>query len=310
MRKLIIISRAIRIGMQGFFRHAWLTAAALLVMTVSLAIVLATVVIYFSTQNAIREVSKDLQQTIYLKGGVEVGETVDLQQEIIANPAVIGIDFITPQEGRETLIGFRPKLASAFEVFGNEDVLPPVLRVTVNDIDQIDAVRGIASGSNYQDLVASASEDDYSTDLAQKTIDRARDIRDFSVMSSVGLSLVFVGLSCLIIFNTIRIAIFSRRQEIEIMRLVGARPEFIRASFVVESCLAGLLAGLLAAGLIYIILGAIGDWARAQPEFVDTYDMFQQSASVVRMVVGAALGGVLAGLASAYWATRRYLKII
>ena len=308
MRKLTIIGRAVRIGMQGFVRHAWLTTAAVLVMTVSLAIVLTTVVIYFSTQNAVREVSKDLQQTIYLKDGVEASETVSLQQEIIDNPAVVDINFITPAEARDLTISFEPNLASAFEVFGDEDVLQPAIRVTLNDIDQIDAIREIAKGGVYDDLVTSLSTDESS--LAQKTIDRARNIRDFAVMSSIVLSLVFVSLSCLIIFNTIRIAIFSRREEIEIMRLVGARSEFIRASFVVESCLGGLVAGLLAVGLIYAILGTIGDWANAQPEFADTYKLFQQPGSVMRMVAGSVLGGMFAGLASAYWATRRYLRLL
>ncbi len=308
MRKLTIIGRAVRIGMQGFVRHAWLTTAAVLVMTVSLAIVLTTVVIYFSTQSAVREVSKDLQQTIYLKDGVEASETVSLQQAIIDNPAVVDINFITPAEARDLTVGFEPTLASAFEVFGDEDVLPPAIRVTLNDIDQIDAIREIAKGQAYDDLVASLSTDESS--LAQKTIDRARNIRDFAVMSSIVLSLVFVSLSCLIIFNTIRIAIFSRREEIEIMRLVGARSEFIRASFVVESCLGGLVAGLLAVGLIYAILATIGDWANAQPEFVDAYKLFHQSGSVMRMVVGSVLGGMFAGLASAYWATRRYLRLL
>ena len=308
MRKLTIIGRAVRIGMQGFVRHAWLTTAAVLVMTVSLAIVLTTVVIYFSTQNAVREVSKDLQQTIYLKDGVEASETVSLQQAIIDNPAVADINFVTPAEARDLTVGFEPTLASAFEVFGDEDVLPPAIRVTLNDIDQIDAIREIAKGQAYDDLVASLSTDESS--LAQKTIDRARNIRDFAVMSSIVLSLVFVSLSCLIIFNTIRIAIFSRREEIEIMRLVGARSEFIRASFVVESCLGGLVAGLLAVGLIYAILATIGDWANAQPELVDTYKLFHQPGSVMRMVAGSVLGGMFAGLASAYWATRRYLRLL
>lgn len=308
MRKLTIIGRAIRIGMQGFVRHAWLTAAAVLVMTVSLSIVLATIVIYFSTQNAIREVSQDLQQIIYLHHGVEASDTVGLQQEIIANPAVVDIDFRTPAEGRDITIARNPETAAAFEIFGNENVVSPAIRVTLNNIDQIDAVRDIAKSAAYDDLVVSLSTDE--SDIAKKTIDRARGIRDFAVMSSIGLSLVFVSLSCLIIFNTIRIAIFSRRQEIEIMRLVGARSSFVRASFVVESCLAGLLAGLLAVGLVYGILGAIGDWASSQPELVETYELFRQPATFFKMVAGSILGGVLAGLASAYWATRRYLKLL
>ena len=256
-----------------------------------------------------REVSKDLQQTIYLKDGVEAPETVGLQQEIIDNPAVVDINFITPAEARNLTIGFEPTLASAFEVFGDEeDVLPPAIRVTLNDIDQIDAIRKIVKSESYDNLVTTLSTDE--SNLAQKTIDRARSIRDFAVMSSIVLSLIFVSLSCLIIFNTIRIAIFSRREEIEIMRLVGARSEFIRASFVVESYLAGLVAGLLAVGLIYATLAAIGDWANAQPEFAEAYQLFHQPGSVMRMIASSVLGGMFAGLVSSYWATRRYLRLL
>ena len=309
MRKLTIIGRAAQIGVQGFVRQAWLTAAAVLVMTVSLAIVLSTIIVYFSTQSAVSELSKDLQQTIYLKEGVEASDTTELQQQIIANPGVVDIDFITPAEGRQAVISYDPELAAAFEVLGDEDVLQPVIRVTLSDIDQIDAVIQITQSSAYDDLVSSLPTGS-GGNLAQAAISRAQNVRDFAVMASIVLSLVFAGLSCLIIFNTIRIAIFSRRQEIEIMRLVGARPEFIRASFIVESCLAGFLAGLLAVVLTYAVLATVGDWAQAQPEFVAAYDLFQQPKTTFQMIAGSISAGVLAGLASAYWATRRYLKSI
>ena len=308
MRKLTIIGRAIRFGMQGFVRHIWLTTAAVLVMTISLAIVLSTIVIYFSTQSAVREISRHLEQTVYLREGVSVAETIGLQQEIIANPAVVDIDFVTPSEGRDIVIASDPELAEAFAVFGDEDVLLPAIRVTLDDIDQIDVVRQIATDEDYDDLVASLSIDESS--LARETVDRARSIRDFAVMSSIVLSLVFAGVACLIIFNTIQIAIFSRRQEIEVMRLVGARSEFVRVLFVVESCLAGLLAGLLAVGLVYGVFVAGGDWIAAQPELAYTHELFQRPQTFIQMTAGSILGGVIAGLVSSYWATRRYLKLL
>lgn len=310
MRSLIIIGRAVKIGLQSFFRHAWLTLAAVMVMIVALSMTLATIVLHAGAQNAIKELSQNLELPIYLADGVEAADTAGLQAAIIANPAVVGIEFIDPLEARDNFLaafGGDEQLKKSFELAEDDELLGAAIRVSLDDIDQISVVAELAAGPEYNELVDRVPLERGS--ISQTAIERARAVRGFVVTASSTLAAVLASVSCLIIFNTIRIAIFSRRSEIEIMRLVGARPEFIRGSFLVEASLGGLLAGLAAAGIIYAGLGLVGDWALAQPELQSTHEMFHQAGTVWRMVGASVLGGVAVGLLSSYLATRRYLRL-
>ncbi len=309
MRTLIIIARAVRIGLQGFVRHAWLTLAAIMVMVVALTMILATIVLRVGTQNAIEELSQDLRLPIYLADGVEVSDTVALREHLAANPAVVDIEFLGPLQARENFLeyfGHSPTLVEAFELVGEDEILSPSIRVSLNDINQIEVVGEIATLAQYEDIVISLGEED---STAQIAIERAQSAQRFFMTASLSLAIVLASVSCFTIFNTIRITIFSRRGEIEIMRLVGARSEFIRGLFLVEACLSGLIAGLVAVALIYVGLELGRDWLLAQPQLRPTYEMFQQTRTVWQMVVGSSLGGIGVGLVSSYWATRRHLRL-
>ena len=309
MRTLIIIGRVVRIGLQGFVRHAWLTLAAIMVMVVALTMTLTTIVLHVGTQNAIEELSQNLRVTVYLADGVEADDTAALHEHLAANPAVVDIEFLDPLQARENFLSYfdyDPAYVEAFELAGADEILSPSIRVSLNDIDQIEVVGKIATLTQYEDIVINLGEED---STAQIAIERAQSAQRFFMTASLSLAIVLATVSCFTIFNTIRITIFSRRSEIEIMRLVGARAEFIRGLFLVEACLAGLIAGLLAVALVYVGLELGRDWLLAQPQLRPTYEMFQQSGTVWQMVVGSCLGGIGVGLASSYWATRRHLRL-
>ena len=122
--------------------------------------------------------------------------------------------------------------------------------------------------------------------------------------------IVFTVISVLIIFNTIRMAIFNRRDELNIMRLLGASTLFIRGPFVVETMLYGLIAAfisvLICGGLFSLSSGTFEastlgllDINFANTYFVNHYWL---------ILTGQVAGGILIGAVSSYLATRRYLK--
>ena len=131
---------------------------------------------------------------------------------------------------------------------------------------------------------------------------------DFAQKLGIGASVLFVAISTLIIFNTIRMAIFNRRDEIEMMKLIGANKGFIRGPFVVEAMVYGIVAGVIATVLGYIMLqlarpslAAAGIAIQGTADFITTY--------LPLMLVGMVMLGALIGAVSSLLATRRYLKI-
>ena len=113
----------------------------------------------------------------------------------------------------------------------------------------------------------------------------------------------------LIIFNTIRIAIFTRSEEIRNMKLVGATPGFIRGPFIVETSLYGIIAGLVAASASYSIIISLGSKIAAQAEFAETYTFFTDPTTVALVYVGSVVVGILVGVFSSMLAMQKYLKL-
>jgi cell division transport system permease protein len=122
------------------------------------------------------------------------------------------------------------------------------------------------------------------------------------------LSAVFMALSSLIIFNTIRMAIFNRKEEIQMMKLIGADRQFIRGPFIVEAVVYGFIAAILATGLGYTVmllikpgLTSFGVPVAPTINTVTSYMAF--------VLLGMIVLGAIIGVLSSLLATRRYLKI-
>ena len=124
----------------------------------------------------------------------------------------------------------------------------------------------------------------------------------------IGASIVFMAISMLIIFNTIRMAIFNRKDEIEMMKLIGADKNFIRGPFVVEAVVYGFIAAVIATGaglaILYSARAGVGEWGL---NIAPTLDMFTMYIGFV--LLGMIALGALVGMISSLLATRRYLKI-
>jgi cell division transport system permease protein len=112
----------------------------------------------------------------------------------------------------------------------------------------------------------------------------------------------------MIIFNTIRMAIFNRRDEIEIMKLIGAEKSFIRGPFIVEASLYGIIAAVVSVGLVYAALVFAGPSISSYGiEVSGTIKLFSQWPVVIFLSV--IFVGIMIGIISSFMAMRRYLKV-
>ena len=298
-------------GLQSFGRHLWLTIAAVTVMVATITIALAGIVSNITAQNLISHVSENLRVPVYIEAEAAPESVESLKVAIGANPAVSQIEYISSDMALDRLLEIfadDPVIEEATMYLGSRK-LPASLSISLNDLDQVEAVQAIALGPKFVGVVDSlgAVDPDKRT-AAQTTIERAQAASDFIVNFSLATVIVFGCVACLIIFNTIRIAIFSRRHEIEIMRLVGARSNFIRGSFLLEASLSGLIAGLISVAIVYMGIEAGGEVLARQPEFAPTYSFLTEPWTVVKIFFGSVGAGIFVGMISAYLATERYLR--
>ncbi|MFI5212667.1 MAG: cell division protein FtsX, partial [Candidatus Saccharimonadales bacterium] len=120
--------------------------------------------------------------------------------------------------------------------------------------------------------------------------------------------ILFVAISSLIVFNTIRMAIFNRKDEIQMMKLIGADRNFIRGPFIVEAVVYGFIAAVVATGLGVALLYSVRDKLLSYGVGVQsTVDLMTTYIGFV--ILGMIVLGAVIGVMSSLLATRRYLKI-
>lgn len=182
--------------------------------------------------------------------------------------------------------------------------MPASFEVKVYDLSKVKQVVDIAEGKDFKDFVEETSYDSDS----QQRLDAIANVQKFLNRSSIGAGLIFAGISVLIIFNTIRMAIFTRGEEIEIMKLIGASNSFIRGPFLFEASMYGLVAGTISLTLIYAFLGA---WSNEINKYLLSFDstlnFFNDNALYI--VLGTLGVGISIGVISSLLAMARYLKL-
>jgi len=221
---------------------------------------------------------------------------------------VEGVDFISQDQAKKDLAGDfenNTDILQALALAG-KDVLPSSLRITVSDLERMPEIKEFIDNGDYREIVDHISLGQ--TD-AQATIDKAATAQRFITTGSILAASVLSVVSIMIIFNTIRMAIYTRRDEIRIMKLIGATPGYIRGPFLVEASLYGVIAGIVATLGVYSLVFSIGRKVADQPEFSQTYAFFTQPGIITVMLTSAILLGVLIGSVSSMLAMEKHLKL-
>lgn len=309
MKFLIVAVRMLRTGIKNFFRNAWLSIAATAVMVVALTIMLMAIVLNIAAQNAIKELSKNLKVSVYLKDGATTSSRELLKNQLASSSNVANVEYITRQEAEKRFRDSQQDksfIDKSLALTGS-DTLPESLEVSLTDLEKSSEIVSIAKSEQYKDTVDDVSVG--KNDAAKETIKRAASMRRYIIRASIFAAALFGAVSVLIIFNTIRMAIFTRGEEIRIMKLIGATPRYIRGPFLVESCMYGVIAGILSYATVYAFIFSIGAKLSNQAEFKETFDFFVQTTIMALMLLGSTAAGILVAVFSSSLAMSRHLKL-
>lgn len=304
IRKFFMLARIMMAGTRNFFRNAWLNLAATAVMVVTLMIMLGAVVFNMALNDTLDQYTQQVDLVaLYLEDEVSRDEAQGLQQYLEANDNVLSTQYISQDDAFERYqeLGLEDDV---IEATGDENFLPASVEVRVDDIDRIQEVNTlIEQDEEFAALVNDSSLDEDS----QRTIERISSTQQFLVTFGLSTSVLFATISILIIFNTIRIAIYARSEEIGIMRLIGATNSFIRGPFLFEAMLNGIVAAAVSLLVAHITLFRIlGDNVQ-YIDFGQTLDFFAQMWPLVVLVTF--LVGILIGIFSSMLAMARHLRL-
>jgi len=233
-------TRIFKLGITNFWRNRWLSLAATLVMTLTLLIIsifaMMTLVIS-KTTDSIRD---KMDITVYFNDSATVDQIVSFQHQIAARTDVKEVRYISKEEA---LVSFKNQQAGkkvADLIDPNENPLPRSLEVKANQAESLDQIATFLGQETFTPMVHVISYQEN-----RVVINRLIGFTTF--LKKVGwlFSGVFVLISILVILNTIRLTILTRKNEIEIMRLVGANDNFIKVPFIIEGLLYGIIATII-----------------------------------------------------------------
>jgi cell division transport system permease protein len=306
--------RVLKSGFVNLFRNLWLTIAATAVMVVALTIIFIGVVINVTTSNAIDVLSRELKTSIILVENPSEETRKELEDELRGLEFVESVVYISPSEAQRRLTAdptIGQDILQASALFEG-DFLAPSLEIALNDLSRANELAEIAEGEKYVvivERVALGKTDTGAQTDAEKAIERAAATERFITIGSIIAAASLSAVSIMIIFNTIRMAIYTRRDEISIMKLIGATPNYIRGPFLVEASLYGVVAGIVSSVAVYSLIFTLGSKVADAPEFAQTYEYFTDPATVVLMVLSSIMLGILIGAVSSMLAMERHLKL-
>lgn len=311
-RRWLTWMRMARYGANNFTRNMWLTTAATVVMALTLLVMFTTFIARSVLVETVEALRAKVEIPIYLKDDISEQEVTYLQKKLREIPNVSKVEYVSKEAARQKSVqeGSRDVelLEAIAELEGNP--FPASVRVALKDPDQLEELKNLVTKDKSITKLLNPEKRRkpvFETERG-KSIQEIGRWATLAERSGLILSTVFIVLSSLIVFNTIRMAIFNRREEITMMKLIGADRNFIRGPFVVEAVMYGFFAAIIATGLGYVGLFAVKDKLAQAGLPINNIEMMLIDYLPVVIIVMILLGAII-GVISSTLAVRRYLKV-
>lgn len=307
-RRLITFWRIIHTGIINFMRNVTLAVAAIAVMVVTLTIVLFSLITNATFSNTIAQITNKIDISVFLKDSDTPAQTQQLIAELKKLPNTKSVSYLTKADALrqyEAQNANNPQLLTAIDETSNP--LPATILIKPVNLNHIQDIKNFLSKSDIAAL--QSDQPSYSGDRKQ-AIDNITHATDVLRKIGVVTVVVFAVICVLIIFNTIQMAIFNRRDDINIMRLLGASTSYIRGPFIVESAIYGLLSAIFSVLIVNSAFLASSNALQASSLGLLDINYANQyfDAHFWQLLTLQIAIGIIIGMASSTIATRRYLK--
>jgi cell division transport system permease protein len=306
--RYITAERIIKNGFVNFGRNIWLAIAAIAMMGITLTILLFAIISNATFTHTISDLTSHIDVVEYLKDDVTKQQVSTQIKELKNLPNVKAVSYTSKSDALkayEQLNANNPTLLAAISETDNP--LPASLTIKPLDPNKIQEIQNFLDKPAEKTLQSDPTS--YSGDRKAAVNNITSATHFFQQAGVIGIA-VFIVISMLIIFNTIRMAIFNRRDELIIMRLLGASTAFIRGPFVVETMLYGAVAASISLIVVWALFKVASSTLQASSlGLLDIgYSNNYFSKNLLLILTIQILVGILIGAASSGIATRRYLK--
>ncbi len=304
------IKRVLRAGFVSFWRNGYVSLASVLVMTVTLSVIASVMFIGALLGSTLEGIKDKVDINVYFIKSATETDINDLKLALQSLPQVASIEYTSREQA---LKDFRDKhkddqltLAALDEL--NDNPLGASFNIRAKDPAQYEGIVNYLQSRDESDKANNSSVIDRINYAQNKqAIDALTRIIEASRKLGAIVVGFFVLVSVLITFNTIRLAIYIFREEIAVMRLVGASETFIRGPFVTVGLMYGFVAGIVTLLVLYPVTYWIGPLTLRLGTGLNLFDYYIRSFGQLFLVVVGA--GLILGAVSSYLAVKKYLKV-
>ena len=303
MLKIILI-RILKSGWINFWRNKWLSIATISIMVLTIFVMSGLVVINVLGQTILENLQNKIDVSVYLKSEVEESEIAKIRSDLMFLDEVRSVEYISSEEA---LNKFKekhqdnPTLMQSLKELGTNP-LQPSLNIKAQLASQYESIVKFLEQGRYKNLI-----DKINYQQNKELIERL--LKFSSTVQRIGIiiSLILALIAGLVTFNTIRLTMYNWREEISVMRLVGASDWYIRGPFLIEGMLYGVLAAFFTLIIFYPLLYFLSPKITSFIPGSDIFYWFKVNfwqVFLFQIIIGILLGGL-----SSLLAIRRYLKV-
>lgn len=300
---IVTIKRIIKTGLINFYRNGWVSTASVLVMVLALFIIQSAVLANVLLTSTLAAVEEKVDVSVYFKLDTPENEIFSIRASLEELPEVANIDYISREDSLEQFKerhGENALISSSLDELG-ENPFGATLNVRAKTPSQYESVALFLENGSF------GSIDKINYRKNQIVIDRLASIISLSRKAGIAVGSVLVIIAMLIVFNTIRLAIFTSRDEIGVMKLVGATKPYIRSPFIIVGSSYGITAAIITMVITWPLTVWLGPFSERLFGGINVSEYFNQNFFAIfgmLIVIGILLGGI-----SSLIATRRYLKL-
>ncbi len=300
----ITFLRIIENGFLNYWRNFWLSVAATAIMVITLFILSSLLILNNLAAVSLKALREKVDISIYFRQTVSEQIISQIQRQLELLPQVKSVAYVPPILARERFIELHkdePLLIESVEQFSlEENPFPASFAVRVNDLSDYPTIINIFEEEKFTPFVKKITD-------KRDVVDRLERITTGIKNLGFGLTLAFGAVTLIVLFNTVRLTIYSRREEIEIMRLVGASNGYIRGPFVVEGIFYGIAGSIFTSLILFPLLWFLTPRISSFFEIGPSNFAFSGS-NLWWLLVMQLLAGVILGIISSIFAVRKYLN--
>lgn len=298
------LTAVIKAGWTNFKRNSYLSIAATGVMSLALILFLGLLSLQFLTSEVVASLENKVDISAYFKTDTPDDQILKVMSDLKARADIISVDYVSREQA---LAEFKERHAADVLIQESlaqldDNPLAASLNIKTRISSQYASIAEFLESSKFKESIEKISFYE-NRNVIERITNLSDSIKTWGLTATLTLALIAI----LVTFNTVRLTIYNQKQEIEIMRLVGASNWHIRGPYLAEGGFYGLFASVAAMVIFYPLVYLVSDRISNFLESVDLLAYLTHGVGEIALITVAL--GVLLGVASSFIAIRKHLRV-